>query len=138
MTNRMLSPSQRDVCPRELELRPQSDGVMPGSIAMREEIKEYKRSRIIEEASRLFYEQGFEATSVEMLASELGVTKPFIYSYFPNKRSILEAVYEQSASRLVGHIQQALKSDGSPEERLSPFIPVFVNETIKHQIAVGI
>ncbi|MGF6903597.1 TetR/AcrR family transcriptional regulator [Paraburkholderia sp. GAS348] len=105
---------------------------------MREEIKEYKRSRIIEEASRLFYEQGFEATSVEMLASELGVTKPFIYSYFPNKRSILEAVYEQSASRLVGHIQQALKSDGTPEERLSQFIRVFVNENIKHQIAVGI
>lgn len=107
-------------------------------VSMQKEIKEYKRSRIIQEASKLFYERGFEATSVDMLANELGVTKPFIYSYFTNKRAILEAVHEQSATRLLGYIKKAVEANGSPEDRLRDFVQVFVDENIKHQIASGI
>ena len=73
-----------------------------------------------------------------MLAGELGVTKPFIYSYFDNKRAILEAVHEQAAHRVFGHIEKAMQSPGPPDERLQRFIEIYVDENIKHQIASGI
>lgn len=105
---------------------------------MRDEVRDYKRKRIVEEASKLFYQRGYEATSVETLAGELGVTKPFIYSYFENKRAILEAVYEEAAHRVLGHVEQAARSPGPPDAKLRHFIEIYVDENIKHQIASAI
>lgn len=105
---------------------------------MREEIREFKRLRILEVAERLFYESGFDATSVDMIASELGMTKPFIYSYFPNKRAILEAVYEQAAQRLVTFLEKVTENDGSPQKRLVLLVDAFVHENIKNQVASGV
>ena len=53
--------------------------------AMREEILAYKRERILEEAVKLFYERGFTGTTLDDIAAELGVTKPFIYTHFRSK-----------------------------------------------------
>ena len=105
---------------------------------MRDEVKQYKRSRILEEASKLFYERGYDATSVDMLAGELGVTKPFIYSYFANKRAILEALHEDAARRVLTHIEAAVRADGPPDVRLKRFIELYVNENIKEQVSSGI
>jgi len=105
---------------------------------MREELREFKRARIIDQASKSFYEHGYEATSIDLLASELNVTKPFIYSYFQNKLSILEAVYERSSQRLVETLQSELAGTGSPAERLQKFIVAFVLENITHQASSGV
>lgn len=105
---------------------------------MREELREFKRARIIDQASKSFYENGYEATSIDFLASELNVTKPFIYSYFQNKLSILEAVYERSSQRLVETLQSELAGTGSPAERLQKFIVAFVLENITHQASSGV
>jgi AcrR family transcriptional regulator len=111
---------------------------MREDVKMREEVKEFKRLRILEVAERLFYESGFEATSVDMVAGELGMTKPFVYSYFPNKRAILEAVYEQAAERILGFIDNAKEEGDPPEKRLRKFVEIFVHENIKNQVASGV
>lgn len=54
----------------------------------------FKQNRILEEAAALFFEKGFEGATLEMLADRLGVTKPFIYSYFKGKSAVLCAVCE--------------------------------------------
>jgi len=105
---------------------------------MRQEIKEYKRSRIIEEASKLFFERGYDGTSVDLLAQELGVTKPFIYSCFKNKYAILEAVHKQAAERVLNAIEQASLIKGGPEKGLSEFIRLFVHENIRNQVSSGV
>src|SRR5687768_665549 len=51
-----------------------------------------KRERILSVAARLFYEGGYRATSMESIAEELGVTKPFLYYHFENKHEILEEI----------------------------------------------
>ena len=60
--------------------------------AMREEILAYKRERILEEAVKLFYERGFTGTTLDDIAAELGVTKPFIYTHFRSKTDLLAAL----------------------------------------------
>ena len=59
---------------------------------MREEILAYKRERILEEAVKLFYARGFNATTLDDIAAELGVTKPFIYTHFRSKVDLLAAL----------------------------------------------
>jgi AcrR family transcriptional regulator len=105
---------------------------------IREETRAFKRARIIETASRLFFELGYEATTVGLLSKELGVTKPFIYSYFDNKQDILEAVYHQSAERILMNVELVESQQGSPDKALAEFIRMFVNENILHQVTAGV
>lgn len=102
------------------------------------EAQEFKRKRIIEVALKLFYERGYDSTSVEAIAAEIGVTKPFIYSYFKNKQEILQILYEQSAERVHDYVAAAAKGDGPVEARMERFLRDFTLENIDHQIASGV
>jgi AcrR family transcriptional regulator len=61
--------------------------IRPGVVA-------FKRARILEEASALFYEKGYEAATLDILAERLSATKPFLYTYFKGKAAILSAICE--------------------------------------------
>ena len=106
--------------------------------SIREQTREFKRSRILEIASKCFFEHGYESTTIELLSNELGVTKPFIYSYFNNKRAILEAVHLRVAERLLTEIELIMSNEAPPDKALLDFICFFVNENILNQVASGV
>ena len=58
-------------------------------MGIKDEIAALKRERIIGAAVELFYERGYENTTLEAVAERLGVTKPFIYSHFGSKAELL-------------------------------------------------
>ena len=50
--------------------------------------KQFDRRRALERAMALFWKQGYEATSVQDLVSELGVNRGSLYATFGDKRSL--------------------------------------------------
>ena len=62
---------------------------------------ESTRERILDAALRAFGTEGFAATSLDALATELGIRKQTILYYFPSKQAIFEAVVDRAASDLV-------------------------------------
>jgi AcrR family transcriptional regulator len=54
--------------------------------------KEQTRAAIITAAAKLFARDGIEATSLDAIASEIGLTKGAIYSTFASKDELVEAV----------------------------------------------
>jgi AcrR family transcriptional regulator len=53
-----------------------------------------RKDRIIEVASNLFLQQGYEATSVRQIADEVGVTEAALYYHFKDgKAELLQAVF---------------------------------------------
>jgi AcrR family transcriptional regulator len=71
------------------------------------------RDRILAEAVVLFGGRGFEATSLDQVAVELGVRKQTILYYFPSKAELLDAVIDRSAGELVAALEQAVaRADG--------------------------
>ena len=66
---------------------------------MKDELNKYKRARLVEVASELFYERGFVDTTLDALADKLNVNKPFISLFFSSKREVLAAVVEQEIKR---------------------------------------
>jgi AcrR family transcriptional regulator len=52
------------------------------------------RARAVAAATRLFAKQGFEATSVQAVADEVGVTKQAVLHHFPSKEHLRQAVLE--------------------------------------------
>lgn len=56
---------------------------------LKHEVADFKRRRIREEASHLFFEQGYESTTLDAIAQRLDVTKPFLYTHYANKTELL-------------------------------------------------
>jgi TetR/AcrR family transcriptional regulator of autoinduction and epiphytic fitness len=51
-----------------------------------------KKNHIVATALPLFLEQGFKATSIDMVVRASGVSKPTVYNHFPDKAALMEAV----------------------------------------------
>ncbi len=105
---------------------------------MREEILAYKRERILEEAVKLFYERGFTGTTLDDIAAELGVTKPFIYTHFRSKTDLLAAICTPTIELSLDAVTNASKGAGSPTERLYRAIVDFTQVVLSRQANIAI
>lgn len=100
---------------------------------IKDEIKEFKRDRILEAASDLFYERGFAGTTMQAVAERLQVTKPFIYSYFKDKNALLVELYERSTEPLMQALDGTLKQRGAPKAQLASFISNFAQLNMRYR-----
>ena len=105
---------------------------------MRDEIIAYKRERILEEAVALFYARGFTGTTLDDIAAELGVTKPFIYTHFRSKNDLLAAVCLPTIEQSVEAIDNAVNSSGTPTDKLLRAIAAFTRVVLERQANIAI
>jgi AcrR family transcriptional regulator len=105
---------------------------------MRAEILAYKRERIIEEAMKLFYERGFNGTTLDDIAAELGVTKPFIYTHFRSKVDLLAALCKPTIEMSLAAVENAANGPGTPTERLYQAMVDFTNVVLSRQANIAI
>ncbi|WP_338703103.1 TetR/AcrR family transcriptional regulator [Streptomyces sp. Q6] len=75
--------------------------------------------RVLETASRLFYERGIHAVGVDLIASEAGVTKKTLYDRFGSKEQIVVDYLATRDARWRAYLAERLEStDLSPVERV--------------------
>ncbi|MET0482309.1 MAG: helix-turn-helix domain-containing protein [Aestuariivirgaceae bacterium] len=60
-----------------------------------------RRRRILDAATRLFREQGYEATRIEAIAAEADVSVGTIYNYYQNKGDILVAIVSMEVDEVL-------------------------------------
>lgn len=66
--------------------------------------KEYKEEEVIEKAMYLFWHNGYETTSMQMLEKEMGINKFSIYSSFGSKNGVfLESIkcYKKKLNEII-------------------------------------
>lgn len=69
-----------------------------------------RRKLIMETAERLFYAQGYEATSVQNILDQLQLSKGGFYHHFESKLQLLEAICEQRCEASHRAAEEAVKS----------------------------
>lgn len=106
--------------------------------AIKEGVIAFKKARILEEATELFYQLGYNETSVDMLAEQLNVTKPFIYSYFPSKQHILYEICRPGVELSLKAAVEVSQSDEPPTEKLKKIIKRFVIIVCEHQASIAL
>ena len=107
-------------------------------LSIRDEIDEVKRRRILDEAINQFFENGYEATSLESVADALGVTKQFIYSRFRSKSELLVSICRAGASAADMTMSYSAGLEGNPAARLAQIIEYFVGLQIAHRREVAL
>jgi AcrR family transcriptional regulator len=106
--------------------------------SIKSELMEVRRKRILDEAIHLFAEKGFLGTSVDAIAERLGITKPFVYSYFNNKGDLLEAIAAAAGDITLEAIDGALQRPGTWSEKLVEFVRQLCQATVAHQSLIQI
>ena len=82
---------------------------------------------ILDAATKLFIERGFDGTSMYDIADALGVTRTAVYYYFKNKEAILAALTE-GVTRIAGQIAEQL-ADHKELEPISALRKLVVQHT---------
>ncbi len=102
---------------------------------------EERRHQLIEEAIRRFGRDGYAGTSLDEIASAVGIRKQTLLYYFPTKEALLEACLAAAGERLAEALTEALSGKQTYWERAEavihavfrlagewPEFPMFVRE----------
>ncbi|MFK8014289.1 MAG: TetR/AcrR family transcriptional regulator [Gammaproteobacteria bacterium] len=75
--------------------------------------------QVLDAALDLFVTQGFDATSMDDIASQAGLTKGALYFYFKDKLSLLDALLLRTEGELIDPIVASIQSkQASPTDRI--------------------
>lgn len=84
---------------------------------------EAKRNAVVEAATRAFLTQGYEASSMDGIAAEAGVSKRTVYNHFPDgKRDLFGAVVGRLYTGLHSAGEERLPVEQPPETALPAFL----------------
>ena len=81
-----------------------------------------RRDQIIEAAERLFYEKGYEQTSVQDVLDALSLSKGGFYHYFQSKIELLEAVCRRQSVRDAEEMTAAVARQEGAVAKLNPLL----------------
>lgn len=108
-------------------------------IGIRDEVAALKRERTISVAAELFYERGYENTSLDMIAERMNVTKPFIYAHFTSKAELLAEICSRGIASALAALEGVLTTvPGSVTHRLAEVGRRFVTAVLESQRHIAI
>jgi AcrR family transcriptional regulator len=93
---------------------------------------EQTRQQILETAQRLFAELGYDATSLQMIADEMGLTKAAVYYHFRAKSDILHAAMLPGIQRLEVLLDEAAGIRGR-RARIEHLVNGFVDFLVQNR-----
>ncbi|CAM2903602.1 TetR/AcrR family transcriptional regulator [Skermania piniformis] len=94
------------------------------------------RQAVLDAARRLFGSRGYDATSLQQIADELGMRKANVYYYFRTKEAILDALLAPMTDRLAALLDTAERID-DPAERTRTLVEGFVDQVLASYRAAG-
>jgi len=70
-----------------------------------------RKKEILDTAQRLFYENGYEQTSVNAIIEKVGISKGTFYYYFDSKEELLDSLVERFAVQVLEAIKKVVDDE---------------------------
>lgn len=81
-----------------------------------------KTSVILEAAKKRFAHYGISKTTMNEIATDIGMSKASLYYYFPDKEKIFIAVVEQDIAEFVNTIESLISKPSKPSFKLRKYV----------------
>jgi AcrR family transcriptional regulator len=94
-----------------------------------------RREEVLQIATRLFYEHGFQSVGIRMIADAVGVQPSSLYYHFPSKEEILFQIALHATKDFVESLTETLQHPGDRVESLKSIIRHYVTYFASHQLA---
>jgi AcrR family transcriptional regulator len=91
-----------------------------------------KYEALLTQSVLLFNRKSYRDTTMEEIASAVGIPTSGIYRYFSGKNDILAAIYRRAADRLSSEASSILGAVTEPEEALTGLIDAYVKRSFDH------
>ncbi|MGP0576249.1 TetR/AcrR family transcriptional regulator [Paenibacillus peoriae] len=91
-------------------------------------IREFDEDKVLDAAMQIFWEKGYEATSLSDLTSRMEIQRPSIYSTFGGKKELFEAALRKYMMSRASMIRAKLQSKPSVKEAFRTFFEGVVDE----------
>jgi len=83
--------------------------------------REFDEEKVLEAAMQLFWEKGYEATSLSDLTARMGIQRPSIYSTFGDKKELFEAALRRYTTSRAADIRARLQNHTSVKQAFATF-----------------
>ncbi|MEJ2637827.1 MAG: TetR/AcrR family transcriptional regulator [Calditrichia bacterium] len=80
---------------------------------------EIRKEQILASAMRCFARFGYHKTTLDDIATAIGMSKPSLYYYYKNKETIFREAIEAEATRIRGHLAEKFASETTASGKLS-------------------
>ena len=94
---------------------------------MKEKVKEMKRDFIIEVAKDLFFEKGYENTSIDEVAKSAGISKSTLYTYVKGKEDLFISIHLNGMKLRVRQLKAEMNSKTTGYDKIYVFGEVYYN-----------
>ena len=85
-----------------------------------------RQQEIFTVATHMFAERGYERTTLEMIAQELGLSKPSLYYYVKSKEEVLAHIFQYIFQNILDRVATAVAPEMSPPKQLRELILAYV------------
>lgn len=97
------------------------------------------RQRILDSASTLFGTRGFEAVSLDQIATEVGVAKQTLLYWFTSKEDLIHQVLVQTAAELTVVVEAAIRATvDDPLERVEAVVHAVFRSAVRRPALLGL
>lgn len=106
-------------------------------------LSERKRKAIRAAGRDVFLRMGYDAASMDLIASEAGVAKQTVYSHFRNKETLFRAIVADLAGQLVPPLRTECRAASGPARVLTAFARGLLSQMLQpsalalHRMVVG-
>lgn len=110
-----MTPADKEKCElpsKAVEARERTGRRGAGGRPTREEA-ERRDARLLDVATNLFMERGFDGTSIDAVAEAAGVSKPTVYAHYHDKRDLFAAVLRSRIRRWLAPLSAAAEAQAS-------------------------
>jgi len=83
----------------------------PRTVQQNQSLRDESRAKLIAAALRLFSANGYERTSIKLIAEAAGVAQGLMYSHFASKEALLLAIFQQSIQDVYASFAMAEAGD---------------------------
>ena len=80
--------------------------------------REQRRSQLLRLATEVFTEKGYQATSMDDIATAAGVTKPVLYQHFRSKETLYVEVLDVIGEAMLVEVRDMAGRGGDAEDRV--------------------
>ncbi|MEK3745234.1 TetR/AcrR family transcriptional regulator [Brevibacillus sp. FSL K6-0770] len=99
--------------------------------------REFDEEKVLDAAMQLFWEKGYEATSLSDLTARMGIQRPSIYSAFGDKKELFETALRKYTMSHAAEVRNRLQSKPSVKEAFRAFFEQVVEEEYAGDLSRG-
>jgi TetR/AcrR family transcriptional regulator, fatty acid metabolism regulator protein len=90
--------------------------------SLRERQRKERENLILQAAEEVLSEKGYHETSMDEIATRVGIAKGTVYLHFPSKEDLIFALFERELETFLRLVDEAVARDGSARIRLEAIL----------------